>query len=81
MTSAYPTPVDTLADKVRAWPWSWEIPSRNQVMKTFKVGAPKASAALDLLRTEHPAADRDETPSTTGVTEPHQVRSVPDHRR
>ncbi|MFC7612371.1 ABC transporter permease [Actinokineospora soli] len=75
MTSAYPTPVDTLADKVRALAVELGRSSRNQVMKTFKVGAPKASAALDLLRTEHPAADRDETPSTTGVTEP--TRSVP----
>jgi hypothetical protein len=51
MTSAYPVPVDELTDRVReharklrAWP------SRNQVMKEFRVGGPKATAALDALR-------------------------------
>ncbi|RLK59933.1 ABC transporter permease [Actinokineospora cianjurensis] len=51
MTSAYPTPLDALADKVRELAADLgEWPSRNRVIKTFKVGAPKASAALDAVR-------------------------------
>jgi hypothetical protein len=51
MTSAYPIPVDELADRVRERAAQLrEWPSRNQVMKEFKVGGPKAAAALDALR-------------------------------
>jgi hypothetical protein len=51
MTSAYPITVPDLVDRVRdraielrAWP------SRNQVMTEFRVGGPKAKAALTALR-------------------------------
>lgn len=51
MTSAYPIAVDELADRVRqratelrAWP------SRNRVKSEFRVGGPKAAAALAVLR-------------------------------
>jgi hypothetical protein len=51
MTSAYPMPVETLADKVRNLAVELgEWPSRNRVIKTFNVGAPKATAALDALK-------------------------------
>lgn len=51
MTSTYPLPVDELTDRVRdhaARIGDW--PSRRQVMGEFKVGRPKAAAALDALR-------------------------------
>ncbi|PPK65836.1 ABC transporter permease [Actinokineospora auranticolor] len=51
MTSAYPTPLDVLADQVRDLAADLgEWPSRNRVIKTFKVGAPKASAVLDTVK-------------------------------
>ena len=51
MTSAYPTPLDTLTDQVRDLATDLgQWPSRNQVMKHCKVGAPKATAALDALK-------------------------------
>lgn len=60
MTSAYPIPVDTLTEKVRALAVELgELPSRNRVIKTFNVGAPKATAALDALKAAgfNPAQD------------------------
>jgi hypothetical protein len=51
MTSAYPLAPEVLAEKVRALALEmggW--PSRNKVMTTFRVGAPKATDALDTLR-------------------------------
>ncbi|WP_309116742.1 ABC transporter permease [Saccharothrix sp.] len=51
MTSAYPTTVDTLETKVRNWAAELgHLPSRNQVMKRFKVGAPKATAVLTAIK-------------------------------
>jgi hypothetical protein len=53
MTSAYPVPVNELADRVRERAAELrEWPSRNQVMKEFRVGGPKAAAALDALRAD-----------------------------
>jgi hypothetical protein len=55
MTSTYPTPVETIVDRlldqVRK---SGDLPTRNQIMKEFRVGAPKAARVLDEL------ADRSE---------------------
>jgi hypothetical protein len=66
MTSAYPIPVDTLTDKVRALAVELgELPSRNRVIKTFNVGAPKATAALDALK----AAGFDPTTPEDAVAE------------
>jgi hypothetical protein len=72
MTSAYPTPVDTLSEQVRDLAVSLgKLPSRNQVMKTCKVGAPKATAALAALEATgfNPAA-----PNPTAA--PVQVRRL-----
>ncbi|MBB5807040.1 hypothetical protein F4560_006808 [Saccharothrix ecbatanensis] len=50
MTSAYPTPVDTLTEKVKARAIELgEMPSRNRIKTEFKVGAPKATAVLAAL--------------------------------
>src|SRR5690606_24132403 len=65
MTSAYPIAPEVLAEKVRqlaAETGAW--PSRNQVMKAFRVGAPKASDALAALR----ASGFDPTTGTTTPT-------------
>jgi hypothetical protein len=65
MTSAYPLTPEVLAEKVRALAvemGGW--PSRNKVMTTFRVGAPKATDALDTLR----AAGFDPTAPTTDTS-------------
>jgi hypothetical protein len=50
MTSAYPIEVDTLVQRVQARAIELgKLPSRNKVMSEFKVGAPKATAALAAL--------------------------------
>ncbi|QYN35187.1 ABC transporter permease [Pseudonocardia sp. DSM 110487] len=80
MTSAYPIPVDELADRVREHARTlggW--PSRNQVMKEFRVGGPKAAAALDALR----AVGFDPTTSGQSTERPAErpalpLRAVPD---
>jgi hypothetical protein len=69
MTSAYPIPVDTLTDKVRALAVELgELPSRNRVIKTFNVGAPKATAALEALKAE--GFTPDATPTDIGDAAP-----------
>jgi hypothetical protein len=53
MTSAYPTSPEVLVDRVRALATelgTW--PSKRQVIRRCKVGAPRAGAALDTLRAE-----------------------------
>jgi hypothetical protein len=51
MTSAYPIAPEVLTDKVRELAVEMgEWPSRNKVMTTFRVGAPKATDALAALR-------------------------------
>jgi hypothetical protein len=48
--SAFPTSVDELLPRVREWVADLgTMPSRNQVMREFKVGAPKATAILAAL--------------------------------
>lgn len=76
MTSAYPIPVDELTDRVREHAAQLrEWPSRNQVMKEFKVGGPKATAALDALR----AAGFDPTTPDTADERPGPgLHAVPD---
>ncbi|WP_214365611.1 ABC transporter permease [Pseudonocardia sp. H11422] len=79
MTSAYPLGVDALTDRVRALAAELgDWPSQNRVAAAFKVGKPKARAALDALRAEgfDPAA-----PGTEAGAEPPTVpvlRAVPD---
>lgn len=47
---AYPVPAETIAARLRTRSAeSGELPSRNQIMTEFKVGAPKAKRVLDLL--------------------------------
>ncbi|WP_199440746.1 ABC transporter permease [Umezawaea beigongshangensis] len=71
MTSAYPKQLDRLARQVAELAeHDGRIPSRNQVMKKFKVGGPKARAALDAVK-----AVRSTTPSTgTTLTVPEDTR-------
>jgi hypothetical protein len=80
MTSAYPIPVDTLTDKVRALAVELgELPSRNRVIKTFNVGAPKATAALDALKASgfDPAMPEDVEPAEAPTRRLHAVAAEP----
>jgi hypothetical protein len=80
MTSADPIPVDTLTDKVRALAVELgELPSRNRVIKTFNVGAPKATAALDALKAAgfDPAASEDVEPAEAPTRRLHAVAAEP----
>jgi hypothetical protein len=80
MTSAYPIPVDTLTDKVRALAVELgELPSRNRVIKTFNVGAPKATAALDALKAAGftPVTPDDATPAEAPTRRLHAVAPEP----
>lgn len=53
MTSAYPIAHEQLVEKVRAMAEEiGEWPSRRRVMRSCRVGAPRADAALDALRRE-----------------------------
>jgi hypothetical protein len=75
MTSAYPLAPEVLAEKVRALAvemGGW--PSRNKVMTTFRVGAPKATEALDTLR----AAGFDPTTPTTTPAAETSAESAPE---
>jgi hypothetical protein len=48
--SAYPAAIDELLPRVREWAAELDkVPSRNQIMREFRIGAPKASAILDAL--------------------------------
>jgi hypothetical protein len=67
-TSAYPLPVDELTDRVREHATRiGDWPSRRQVMSEFRVGRPKATAALDALRAAGftPTPDTASTPPAT----------------
>ncbi|MBB5958417.1 hypothetical protein FHS29_005025 [Saccharothrix tamanrassetensis] len=64
MTSAYPIELDRLARQVSEWAdREGRLPSRNQVMRAFKVGGPKARAALDTVKAVRSAAP-DPRPAT-----------------
>lgn len=70
MTSAYPLPVAELTDRVRAHAetlGAW--PSLRTVMAEYRVGRPKATAALDALRTTgfDPTPDTADTADTANV--------------
>jgi len=65
--SAHPIPVSDLADRVRTWAEEeGSLPSRNKIMKRFRVGADKASDALALISgpTPKPTPDPDSDPSS-----------------
>lgn len=54
--SAYPTSVDDLVPMVRELAeLTGQMPSRNRLMKEFRVGAPKATAVLEALNQDTPA--------------------------
>src|SRR5690348_17042476 len=65
--SAFPPSVDELVPRVRARAIELgRVPSRNQVMREFRVGRDKARAVLDALTTEPNPATRPEiTPTPT----------------
>ena len=55
--SAYPPSVETLLPRARTWVAELgAIPSRNRVMTEFRVGAPKARAILEVLKSENQPA-------------------------
>ncbi|MFG2037323.1 ABC transporter permease [Dactylosporangium sp. NPDC048998] len=67
-SSAYPAPIEALLPEARALAERLgEIPSRNTLMKQFKIGAPKAKALLEAL-----ADERAEIPA------PRSLHVVPD---
>jgi hypothetical protein len=86
MTSAYPKQLDRLARQVQAIAErDGRLPSRNHVMRTFKVGGPKARAALNAVKAvgfTATAADSigdDAVPPTvdTAQARPRRLHSVP----
>jgi hypothetical protein len=88
MTSAYPIAPEVLTEKVRdlavemgGWP------SRNKVMTTFRVGAPKATDALDALRAagfdptaSAAEASQESAPEPSTGPDLHLVKSAPAER-
>lgn len=81
MTSAYPIAVDELADRVReratelrAWP------SRNRVKTEFRVGGPKAAAALAVLHEAgfDPTGSGQTRAGADGAGSLHAVPDLPD---
>ncbi|MBF9129314.1 ABC transporter permease [Plantactinospora sp. S1510] len=57
LNSAYPRSVEALVPAARDLAeQTGELPSRNRLMKEFKVGSPKARAILSALRQPHPTA-------------------------
>lgn len=81
MTSTYPTPVDTIIDHLLTrFRESGELPTRNQIMREFRVGAPKAGRVLDELTDlskveEHTAVDLPTEPIPVQVMPPNPVPS------
>ncbi|WP_341720483.1 ABC transporter permease [Micromonospora sp. FIMYZ51] len=59
----YPQPVDALLPAARALPLpdGQEFPSRNRLMREFRIGAPKADELLARLKSEHAERTRTET--------------------
>jgi hypothetical protein len=73
--SAYPPAIDALLPKARKLAVKLgETPSRNALMKEFKIGAPKAKAILEAL-TERPA---EPAPTAPEVPAPRPLHVVPD---
>jgi hypothetical protein len=75
--SAYPTAVDDLIPHARDLADQLgRLPSRNQLKKTFRVGAPKANALLDAL-TAPPVTHPDPSPAPAAeTTEPPDLPAV-----
>ncbi|SCL34185.1 hypothetical protein GA0070616_4905 [Micromonospora nigra] len=59
----YPQPVETLLPAARALdlPDGQEFPSRNRLMREFRIGAPKADELLARLKSEHAERTRTDT--------------------
>ncbi|MEV2241739.1 ABC transporter permease [Micromonospora sp. NPDC049891] len=59
----YPQPIETLLPAARALPLldGQEFPSRNRLMREFRIGAPKADELLARLKSEHAEHTRTET--------------------
>lgn len=74
-SSAYPAPVEALMPQARALTDRLgEIPSRNALMKEFKIGAPKANAIRDALTDE-----RADVPAPAAeAPAPRALHAVPD---
>ncbi|MEV6694181.1 ABC transporter permease [Micromonospora sp. NPDC051196] len=83
----YPQPIETLLPAARALdlPDGQELPSRNRLMREFRIGAPKADELLARLRaeqthtdTEAPAVPRLDYAEPIGP-DPAPVPAVPEH--
>jgi hypothetical protein len=73
--SAYPPAIEALIPQARKLAERLgETPSRNALMKEFKIGAPKARAVLDALADEHAEA----IPATPEAPAPRTLHVVPD---
>jgi hypothetical protein len=75
--SAYPASVEELLPRVREWVSELgKVPSRNQIMREFKVGAPKAAAIREALADTTGAGP--ETPGGVRTGSVRALRSVPE---
>ncbi|MBP2322401.1 hypothetical protein JOF56_002786 [Kibdelosporangium banguiense] len=75
--SAYPASVEELLPRVREWVSELgKVPSRNQIMREFKVGAPKAAAIRDALADTTDTGP--ETPGGVSTGPVRALRSVPE---
>jgi hypothetical protein len=73
--SAYPASVEELLPRVREWVSELgKVPSRNQIMREFKVGAPKAAAIREALADTTDAGS--ETPGGAATAPVRALRSV-----
>ncbi|SES37849.1 hypothetical protein SAMN05216188_1462 [Lentzea xinjiangensis] len=78
MTSAYPTPMDKLTEQVRAMATeqgAW--PSIRQIRQRCNVGHPKATQALEALRTSGFEPSKQDTPSAPVAVLERRLHSVP----
>ncbi|GAA3765896.1 ABC transporter permease [Micromonospora maritima] len=68
----YPQPIEDLLPAARALdlPEGEAFPSRNRLMREFRIGAPKAGELLALLKTEPATPDATAEPDTTNPADP-----------
>ncbi|MEV0559725.1 ABC transporter permease [Dactylosporangium sp. NPDC050588] len=84
VASAYPAPIEALMPQARALAETiGDIPSRNALMKEFKIGAPKANAIREALTDERDTRQREADertatpePPTSPWAQPPAVRSL-----
>ncbi|MFI7247266.1 ABC transporter permease [Micromonospora chalcea] len=74
----YPQPIEDLLPAARDLdlPEGQRFPSRNRLMREFRIGAPKAGELLALLKAEHTAPPADST--APDATDPADAPTVPE---